>query len=588
MGALLVFGCAPEADTHKPPDTAVWVLDLVGLPSAFEDLAISSGFSDRDMPTLQRGRACLSADFDLDGLTDVFVGNPADLSYVMLNRSTPGSVSFGPKEVVFDGDLAWGGSAFDYDNDGDVDLFVSMGGSEASQTDVLLENTLIDNGVFTGALGWQDVTLLSGVGAHAELGTVLSGYSANSVVGDVDRDGFDDLFVNNALDPSLELGDGRNTLWMNNGDGTFSDRTVELGLGDDLASTRHSTLLDVDNDGDLDLYVNNYEHSNSLYKNLLVETGVAHFESASAEWSITDDVTAVYGSFVSATGDLNNDGWWDIVVFHHGVEVDGSPYPLGHAVLMNTGALGQPGFVNVAEVTGINMAYVPGPGVMGSQLGDLNLDGLLDVFVGNGSPTQGEVDGLYVTTGTKPVAVPSLGGSIDVPVFEDWTRFIDYPAEWGPDDDGFEPPYPYRTHGTCIVDFDLDGQPELAILNGGKADQDAADAQEPDRLFRPVWEGTAPQSVTVRLHGDGAAVSSSGIGARVVVTFGAADGTEWAVHRALLGGNTFSAQNGSDLVFGAGTAAEVVGVEVTWLDGAMVTVPAADLPSFGGLVELWR
>jgi len=141
-----------------------------------------------------------------------------------------------------------GVALFDYDNDGDLDIYLVQGtrldaGKLVSPPppgwkpgNRLYKNLLAE----TGELRFVDVTEKAGVG-H-------SGYGMGVAVGDYDNDGFLDLYVTNA---------GHNVLYHNNGDGTFTDVTRQAGVDDPHWSTS-AAWLDFDGDGYLDLFVCNY------------------------------------------------------------------------------------------------------------------------------------------------------------------------------------------------------------------------------------------------------------------------------------------------------------------------------------------
>jgi hypothetical protein len=142
-----------------------------------------------------------------------------------------------------------GVALFDYDNDGDLDIYLVQG-TRLDRTGKLLSpppsgwkpgNRLFKNLLAeTGELRFVDVTEKAGVG-HA-------GYGMGVAVGDYDNDGFLDLYVTNF---------GHNVLYHNNGDGTFTDVTREAGVDDPHWSTS-AAWVDFDGDGYLDLFVCNY------------------------------------------------------------------------------------------------------------------------------------------------------------------------------------------------------------------------------------------------------------------------------------------------------------------------------------------
>jgi hypothetical protein len=100
------------------------------------DMGVSTGFQDTQFGHLERGRALIAADFDLDGRNDFFVGNPGEESYILLNTKSPrGTPLFVHGAGAADRRVLAGSAvAADYDNDGDPDLFVGVGGLEGSDT----------------------------------------------------------------------------------------------------------------------------------------------------------------------------------------------------------------------------------------------------------------------------------------------------------------------------------------------------------------------------------------------------------------------------------------------------------------------
>lgn len=168
-------------------------------------------------------------DFDNDGDLDVYLtsnGNSLSLFYV--NQGSTFLESAGPAGI---GDLAGRGRAaswIDYDKDGLIDLFVSNAKGEQSP-DKLFRNT--------GAGAFVDVSSASGLTDIVD--------TIGNVWGDYDGDG----------DLDLVRTGGPLRLHRNNGDSTFTDVTAAAGLGNGTANTWGADFGDYDNDGDLDLYV---------------------------------------------------------------------------------------------------------------------------------------------------------------------------------------------------------------------------------------------------------------------------------------------------------------------------------------------
>jgi hypothetical protein len=314
---LIGSGCLSERyvrrgqiDTAPTPEpvqvpAGVVIEDVAG-PAGFQDYALAGWF--------KRGRGCTVVDLDLDGRPDVFLSNPEDESYVLLNKSEPGTLRFEPAvEPYFEKELIWHAVPGDYDNDGDPDLFVTVGGLEGIGYDKLLRNEWIP----TGTLSFSDASVSAGIQGPLDASrAVTRSASTGGDWIDYDNDGHLDFFVNGGIVPPqlyhvLPDGSlpGRNQLWRNNGDGTFTDMAYAVGL-QKTAPSRFSTWIDIDNDGDLDLFENVWKfEANSLWRNQLAETGQATFTDITDFASLDGgDLGYPLESFVSAAADFNNDG----------------------------------------------------------------------------------------------------------------------------------------------------------------------------------------------------------------------------------------------------------------------------------------
>ena len=166
----------------------------------------------------------------------VNVASRSKFSYITNN--SPGERKYFPQP------MCGGVAIFDFDNDGKLDVFFTNGAKlpQMKKTDPTFYNCLLKqkpDGTF------EDVTAKAGL-----LGEKL-GYNFGVAVGDYDNDGYEDLFLCAA---------GRNTLYHNNGDGTFTDVTEESGIGTKPPDTLSvaAAWFDYDNDGLLDLVVSNY------------------------------------------------------------------------------------------------------------------------------------------------------------------------------------------------------------------------------------------------------------------------------------------------------------------------------------------
>src|SRR5436190_8668043 len=224
--------------------------------------------------------------------------------------------------------MAPGVALFDYDNDGDLDVYVVQGQMLGSGTplipppagplgDRLYRNDLVVNPDGSRTLHFTDVTASSGL--HPR------GYGMGVAVGDIDNDGWLDLYL---------TGFGRNQMFRNNGDGTFSDVSVRTGTDSPKTWGVSAAFVDVDRDGWLDLFVGNYlTYTLETHTRCFMESGQ---EDYCAPGRYTPQRSRFYrnrghGQFVDATAaagmdrefgpalgvstaDFNGDGWIDIFV----------------------------------------------------------------------------------------------------------------------------------------------------------------------------------------------------------------------------------------------------------------------------------
>lgn len=319
-----------------------------------------------------------------------------------------------------------GATFFDYDSDGDVDLYLVNSGHFDNSSEVV-PNTLYRN---DGDNQFTNVTRQAKIG-HTS-------YEMGAIAADYDNDGDTDLYVTNF---------GSNVLYRNNGDGTFSDVSQQARIDDARWSTS-AAFLDYDLDGWLDLYVVNYLDYTLKTDKPCKENGLRtychprHFDGMddvlyrnNRDGTFTD-VTKISGVFSKVeakglgvvTGDYNNDGWPDIYVAN-----DDTP----NFLYKN---LGDGTFEDVGLWAGVGYSEegVPEAG-MGTDMGDYDNDGWFDIFVTNLSY---EVNRLYRNNhdGT----------------FTD----VSYAARLA------EQSLLKLAFGTRFLDFDNDGYLDLFVANG--------------------------------------------------------------------------------------------------------------------------
>jgi hypothetical protein len=227
-------------------------------------------------------------DFDLDGHVDLYAtnsgGNKKNLLY--LNNGDGGFSQITEGLASTDAYFSRGANWVDFDGDGDSDLFVC---NESNQKNNLYRNE--GDGEFTKL---DDLAPVSG-----EYGSMSSSWA------DVDNDGDLDLFIAN----SLYFSEQNNQLFMNDGDGSFSE-VSDMPLVNDGGCSYSSSFTDYDNDGDLDLFVSNGYCSGTIQNFLYKNDGNGYFERDLM--SIPDFTTPC--SFGAAWADLDHNGFMDLVV----------------------------------------------------------------------------------------------------------------------------------------------------------------------------------------------------------------------------------------------------------------------------------
>lgn len=226
-------------------------------------------------------------DYDNDGYLDMFVADYYSTKFNLLyhNNQDGTFTQVTNSPVVLDARSSVSGSWCDYDNDGDLDLFVANTNNE-------------NNLLYRNDGGGDFVKITSGPVVND------GGKSVGSSWGDIDNDGDFDLFVANA-------GGQNNFLYKNNGDGTFNK--VSSGIVVSHGGNSHgSSFGDFDNDGDLDLVVTNDANEGNFY---YVNNGDGTFESVDNSFS-----SAGGKSLGVASADYDLDGDLDLYVVNHGGE----------------------------------------------------------------------------------------------------------------------------------------------------------------------------------------------------------------------------------------------------------------------------
>jgi len=484
--------------------------------------------------------------------------------------------------------MAGGVAAFDYNKDGQPDIFFTNGANIATlkKDPPKFSNRLFRNdghGVFT------DVT--------KEAGLAGTGYDDGAAVGDYDNDGYPDLFV---------AGVHRNTLYHNNGDGTFTDVTAKAGL-DRWNDPEYGPLwaitaawVDANKDGLLDLFVLNYLQwdyekeplcgfagtydycSPTFYQGqpnqLFLNRGDGTFQDVSAEWGlrahvgkgmgvgmadydrdgwpdlfVTNDTyynflfhntgrgfeevalqegvaLAEDGAFISGMGldfrDIDNDGFPDIVT----VALNNQTFPVFHNV-------GGHGFEEITYASGMrNLSRSMGG--YGPALYDFDNDGWKDLFV-----TRGHVE-----------ALPKPGTEIEQ--YNTVFRNLGASGRWQAmtEEAGLKASPPARHRGCAFGDFDGDGRVDVVVTALGR------DAE--------IWMNRTERTehwLEVRLEGTRS--NRDGIGAVVKVVT-----KEGAQYNHMTTSVGYASSSHGPVHFGLGADDRVEQIEIRWPSGIVQTL----------------
>jgi hypothetical protein len=477
------------------------------------------------------GSGCAFLDYDGDGWLDAFLvnmtswpGQPHEPSYSALYRNDRDGTF---TDVTRDAGLAvemygMGVTAADYDNDGWIDLYVTaVGGSH------LFRN--LGDGRF------KDVTEKAGARGPETFPT-------SAMFFDYDRDGFLDLIVANYVTWSVDGDlfctlDGKTksyctpesyqgespTLLRNRGDGTFEDVTKAAGLWNPASKALGVALLDHDGDGWPDVALANDTQPNKLYRNngdgtfadvgmgagiAFGETGVARAGMGidAADYSSSGRTSLLIGNFSNEMIGLYRQE-------QDGLYVDEAPIS----------TVGRSSFLTLA---------------FGIFFFDYDLDGLYDIFAGNGHVAD---DISAVQPSVQHAQPPHVFRNLGERGFAEVT-----------DELGSALQRPIVARGAAQGDHDNDGDLDVLVsTNDGRA-----------ILYR---NDGGNQNRFVRVKTIGRRSNRDGIGARVTVT--RPDGhTQW---RLVHTGSSYCSQSDTALTFGLGDHQKAKSIEVVWPSGVV-------------------
>jgi hypothetical protein len=337
----------------------------------------------------------------------------------------------------------------DLNNDGLSDVF--FGGNQV--TDRLYLNK--------GDFKFEDISVKSGTGTN-------SGWTWGVTMADVNADGYLDIYVSRNGN-SLEISDRRNKLYINNRDLTFTESAISYGLADAGFSTQ-AVFFDMDNDGDLDMYQVNQLIDNKAqllnelpreqYKYLrdrVYRNEDGKFKDVSDQVGISKNIA--YGLSVNAS-DFNNDGWVDLYVANDYAEPDFMYYNNGDGTFRNV--------INekLKHITNLSM---------GSDTGDVNNDGLIDLMTTDMTPE----DHYRSKTNMRSMSTELFNEMVDAGAhYQYMANALQINSGLGSFSDVANMAGISSTDwswSSLLVDLDNDGWKDIVVSNGIKKDVENSD-----------------------------------------------------------------------------------------------------------------
>ncbi|MEP0263044.1 FG-GAP-like repeat-containing protein [Dokdonia sp.] len=441
-------------------------------------------------------------DFDNDGWDDLTVSSNTGLpvkfyknnngTFELINLSGINDELFETKSVQW----------VDFDNDGDYDFFATSNQSTG-------DNRFYEN---IGNLTFVNITDASGLSnpGHKSFGGSW---------GDYDKDGFLDLFlVSRFFDSDSKF----NTLYKNNGDGTFTDVSITANLIQENSLSFCSSWIDYDNDGWQDIYISNdkIQNENILYHNNGDGTFTNVAEAAGAAIAIDAMSTTI--------GDYNKDGWLDIYVANT---------QEGNAFLKNNG---DGTFIDVAYENGTLFESVAWSSVFLDADNDADLDLYVSASVTN--VDSGQLSAAYYDNdGFGLYTIPeNIGLEEDVSI----------------------------SYGNAIGDVDNDGKYDIAVLNC-----------LPDNIF--LWKNeSVHENNWIKVKLEGTESNRQGIGSFIELSVNGEKQYNYT-----LCGEGYLGQNSSYEFFGIGIATQIDYIKVRWLSGQVDIIYNPEINSHLTMIE---
>lgn len=352
---------------------------------------------------------------------------------------------------------------------------------------------------------------------------------------DIDNDGWLDLYIANESIPSKKYPQYPNQLYVNNQDGTFLEVADRLNIGL-KGFFKGVVATDYDNDGDQDIYLSNLASENLLIHNMLKETGQLSFENRTSKANIAEPIQAFPCWFF----DYNNDGWEDLYVSAYSDFLDsGQTAAVAKSYLGLNKSTDGPRFYhnngdgtfsNKATELGLNLALH----TMGCNYGDINNDGYLDFYLGTGAPDYRSIVPNRLFINQKAKSFADVTTSANVGNIQ-------------------------KGHGISISDIDNDGDQDIYAVMGG--------AYSGDFFQNALFVNPGNENNWVRIKLVGTTTNKPAIGSKIKLTI-TENGIQRNIYRTVSSGASFGA-NSLMQDIGIGNTLSIDKLEVQWANGSI-------------------
>ena len=565
-GTLLLLGCGKKSE----PLFSLLSSRQTGITFS-NTITTNDSFNIQNNVYIYNGAGVAAGDIDQDGLPDLFFSGNMVSSRLYLNKGNMRFEDITERAGVHTNRWCTGATMADINNDGFLDIYVSVSGSGSGARGADRANLLFisnGNGTFTEAA--------------RQYGIADTGFTTHAVFLDYDGDGDLDLFLLNNSPQDFARGAAEahplglqtvspasyNTLYRNNGNGTFTDVSAQAGILRRIGYGLGVAVADVNRDGRPDIYVSNDVSPNDV---LYINQGNGTFRDEAA---LSLKHTSVAGMGVDVA-DFNNDGWPDIAQMDmlppvpeqrkrmsgfltyarrmqdrargyrddydaNALQLSNGVTPAGNVVFSE--------IANFAGVSATDWSWSP-------LFADLDNDGRKDLVVTNGYPkAPNDLDYQQAVFAARrsnnhAAALEALRGLRSYKVRNYLFRnngdltFSDVSQAWGITEPSF-------SYGAAYVDLNNDGKLDLVVNN----------IDAPASVYENIRQDSAAHYLTVVLEGDGA--NRRGLGASLTLT--AAGGRQYLYHSPYRG---FMSTMDDREHFGLGRATRVDSLVVTWPDG---------------------